>query len=183
MVLQVEHPDERTGCRERLAHSSGSPPRHHRPGRSGDGHQAARPARLARLHADLRDDGWEASEKTVTDSTRFAKGSGGAPDQAQEWADQARQDRAEVPRSAQAGLHRRSAERPHRVVPPEGDPAVDEQGRAMLRQRRSRGFSSARWSGGSSHTTSSPTPEPLRPSSWTSTTGSTTTSAGTTRTP
>ncbi len=49
-------------------HAAGSSPRHHRPGRGGRIHQGSGLHGSPRLHADLLDDGWKVSEKTVADS-------------------------------------------------------------------------------------------------------------------
>ena len=63
-----------------------------------------------RLLHDLRDDGWRVSEKTVADSMR-RQGLVARRIRPRPRTDQAGQDRPEVPRPAQARLHRAAAQR------------------------------------------------------------------------
>jgi transposase InsO family protein len=70
VVLQVAGPCQRTLGRERSAYDAGPPPQHHRPSREIAFGKARGLHGSPRLHADLVDEGWKVSEKTVADSMR-----------------------------------------------------------------------------------------------------------------
>ena len=70
VVLQMEHPRQRAGSVQWVAHRSGPAPRQRGPRRRGGLGKARGLHGSLRLLHDLRDAGWTVSEKTVADSMR-----------------------------------------------------------------------------------------------------------------